>query len=67
MMDITWRLALMAMLKCGCGFFGGGDVSVLAWMLQWKKMMIHDGHHFKAGVMVIIGIKWECRAGGEQC
>lgn len=26
-----------------------------------------DGHHFKTGVMVIIGIKWESTAGGEQC
>lgn len=26
-----------------------------------------DGHHFKTGVMVIIGIKWESTAGGELC
>lgn len=29
------------------------------------RMMAHDGNHFKAAVMVIIGIKWESTAGGN--
>lgn len=50
----------------GCGF-GGGCVCLSLDAAVKKKRMIHDGHHFKAGVMVIIVIKWESTAGAEQC
>ena len=67
MMNIAWHLASVVGDVKTCL---GSESMAVVWGVCLSVLGCcskDDGHHFKTGVMVIIGIKWESTAGGEQC